>query len=93
MNSWYRAPVWRPVSPVAPGSPSAAGVSSLSFHQFHQRHVWVSARMLMALSQHTKFNVPVVLQTDRARAKTRKQDTTRPRNRFLAGADSQLCRR
>src|SRR5713101_6767992 len=29
----------------------------------------------------TKFNVPVVLQTDRARAKTRKQDTTRPRMR------------
>ena len=40
-----------------------------------------------------KFNAPVVLQTDRARAKTRKQDTTRPRNRFLAGADSQLCHR
>ena len=39
------------------------------------------------------FNAPVVLRTDRARAKTRKQDTTRPRNRFLLGADSQLCHR
>src|SRR6266850_4859745 len=37
----------------------------------------------------TKFNAPVVLQTDRVRAKTRKPDTTLPRNRFLAGADSQ----
>ena len=41
----------------------------------------------------TKFNAPDVLQTDRARAKTRKLDTTRPRNRFLPGADSQLCHR
>ena len=41
----------------------------------------------------TKFNAPVVLQTDRVRAKTRKPDTTRPRNRCLAGADSQLCHR
>src|SRR6202022_1244811 len=41
----------------------------------------------------TKFNAPVVLQTDRVRAKTRKPDTTLPRNRFLAGADSQLCHR
>jgi hypothetical protein len=41
----------------------------------------------------TKFNAPVVLQTDRARAKTRKQDTTRRRNRFLPGEGSQLCHR
>ena len=41
----------------------------------------------------TKSNAPVVLQTDRARAKTRTEDTTRPRNRFLPGADSQLCHR
>ena len=41
----------------------------------------------------TKFNAPVVLQTDRVRAKTRKPDTTRRRNRFLAGEDSQLCHR
>src|ERR1700738_4712732 len=34
----------------------------------------------------TKFNAPVVLQTDRVRAKNRKPDTTRPRNRCLAGA-------
>ena len=49
------------------------------------------SRAGVALSQ--KFNAPVVLQTDRARAKTRKQDTTRPRNRFLPDADSQLCHR
>lgn len=36
-----------------------------------------------------KSNAPVGLQIDRARAKTRKQDTTRPRNRSLPGADNQ----
>jgi hypothetical protein len=54
---------------------------------------WVGGSMVIgqagSASPTAKFNAPVVLQIDRARAKTRKQDTTRPRNRSLPGADSQ----